>query len=107
MIRERHFSVKNDFRTGLFSRLFFIFSIFLIILLVFILSIGFVFSSETSGFFGFVAGLYHSSLVDILVAFLIISLGLGAILFFFKKQFAKLDEIAKEFEDELEGGDEE
>lgn len=107
MIRERHFSVKDDFRTGFFSRLFFILSLVLIVAVIFILTIGFFFSEENSGVIGFIVGLSNSSVVDTLIAFLIICLGLSTILFFFKRQFAKLDEIAKEFEDTLDESDEE
>lgn len=107
MIRERHFSVKDDFRTGSFSRLFFILSVLLTIVLAFILGIGIIFSAETSGVLGSIVSLSDSTVVDTLIAFLIICIGLSAILFFFKRQFAKLDEIAKEFEDKLDESEEE
>jgi len=102
MRRENHFSTQNDFRTGIFSKLFFVFSIVLVIFLIFIAGIGTLFSNETNGVIGFIVGLYHSPVMDILLAFLIITVGLGGILYFFKKQFAKLDEISKEVEDEMD-----
>jgi len=100
MFRERHFSVQNDFRTGFFSRLFFIFAFILFVLIIFITIIGISFSNETNGIIGVIVGLYHSSIIDVLLAFLIIAVGLGGILYFFNRQFAKLNEIAKELDDE-------
>ncbi|MFH1013130.1 MAG: hypothetical protein V1769_01300 [Thermoplasmatota archaeon] len=107
MFRERHFSVQNDFHTGFFSRLFFIFAFILVVLILFIAIIGMSFAIETNGIIGVIVGLYHSSIIDVLLAFLIITVGLGGILYFFNRQFAKLNEIAKELDDEEESNDEE
>lgn len=102
MIKERHFSVNNDFHTGFFSKIFFILAFIIFLVVMFCVIIGLLFPTETSGIIGLIVGIAQSSTVDMLVAFLIITLGIGFILFFFKRQFDKLDEIAKEFEKEFQ-----
>ncbi len=107
MIRKKHVPMPNDFRTGFFSRLFFVVAFILLLLVLCIASIGIFFSSVTIGIIGFIVGLYHSSILDTLLAFLIITIGIGGILYFFNRQFAKLDEIAKELNEETDTQNEE
>lgn len=107
MIKERHFSVNNDFHTGFISKIFFIFAFIIFLLVLFIVIVGLLFPTETNGFIGLIVGLAQSSTVDMLVAFLIITLGIGVIVLFFKRQFDKLDEIAKEIEKEFQDEEEE
>lgn len=100
MIRKKFFSVKNDFRTGVLSRVFLALAFILFFCIVLIITIGILFANETNESIGLVVSLYHSSVIDILLAFLIITVGLGGILWFFKRQFVKLDTIANEYEEE-------
>lgn len=106
MIREKRFSVMNDFRTGFFARLFFVFAFVLFLFIIIIAIIGIFFSGETNGILGAIVGLYKTSVIDILLAFLIITVGFGGILLFFNKQFAKLDAIAKEFDEDSDNQNE-
>jgi len=107
MLKERHFSVNNDFHTGFFSKIFFIIALIIFLVVFISIIVGFLFPTETSGIIGLIVGIAHSSTVDMLVAFLIITLGIGVILLFFKRQFDKLDEISKEFEKEFQDEEEE
>ena len=102
MIRKKFFSVKNDFRTGILSRVFLALAFILFFCIMIILTIGILFSNETNGIIGIVVGFYHSSVIDILLAFLIITVGLGGILWFFNRQFVKLDIIANEFDEDTD-----
>ena len=106
MIKERHFSVNDDFRTGFFSKIFFIIAFIIFLVVIFSVIVGLIFPTATSGIIGLIVGIAQSSTIDILVAFLIITLGIGVILFFFRRQFGKLDEIAKEFEKEFQDEEE-
>lgn len=86
MFRKRNISVYSDLKTGFFCRFFLI--------------LGFI-------FLAFVVVQYFTSFLAVsenvlgtILAFSIIFLGLGVILYFFMCQFAKLAEIAREIENE-------
>jgi len=86
MVKKHLFSVHNDLKTGIFCKFFLILGcILLIIYLV-----------ETI--------LHPIGLSDgvtgTILAFAILSLGLGLILYFFSCQFAKLSKIAEEVEND-------
>lgn len=89
-MKKRYFSVKNDFKLGVFSKI--------------LLSVGtfLVFSSILLYFVPLVEN--NKELADILIAFSILSIGVGLILLFISNQFAKLAKIAEDienFEDDL------
>ncbi len=85
MFKKRNISVYSDLKTGFFCKFLLILGIVLLIFYI----------------------LQKTSLVDIdenivgsLLAFAILSLGLGFILYFLSRQFAKLAKIAEEIEKE-------
>ena len=93
MAKKHLFSVHNDFKTGIFCKFFLIlgcilFSIYLIEMLLHLFEL----SNDSIG---------------IILAFAILSLGLGLILYFFSRQFTKLSQIAEGVEQDESLSDEE
>lgn len=84
MVRQRVISAHSDLKTGFFCKFFIILGI--ILLLVYLV--------ET---FLRPIGL-ADAITGALLAFAILCIGLGVILYFFACQFAKLSEIAEEIE---------
>ncbi|HUS98736.1 MAG TPA: hypothetical protein VMY59_00255 [Candidatus Thermoplasmatota archaeon] len=86
MVKKHFFSAHNDLKTGFFCRFSLIVGcIIFIIYLVETLLHPFGFNDDTIG---------------ALLAFAILFLGLGLILYFFSCQFAKLSKIAQEVEND-------
>jgi membrane-anchored glycerophosphoryl diester phosphodiesterase (GDPDase) len=93
MAKKHLFSAHNDFKTGIFCKFFLIlgcilFIIYLVETLLHLIGL----SADDIG---------------IILAFSILSLGLGLILYFFSRQFTKLSQIAEEVEQDESLGDEE
>ena len=86
MFKKRNISVYSDLKTGFFCKFLLILGIVLLIFYIIQKTISFVDISENT--------------LGIILAFAILSLGLGFILYFLSRQFAKLAEIAKEIENE-------
>jgi amino acid transporter len=104
MLKERKYSIDNDFQTGLFSKITFILGVFLLILYLFFKIIAFFYHNST----GLLKDIYNisiSSTTDTIGAFSIIFIAVSIILYFFKKQFNKLSEIAEEIENENKDGE--
>jgi Zn-dependent protease with chaperone function len=93
MAKKHLFSVHNDFKTGFFYKFFLILGCILFI----------IYFVET---LLHLIGLSDDS-IGIILAFAILSLGLGLILYFFSRQFTKLSQIAEEVEQNESLGDEE
>ena len=84
MVKKHFFSAHNDLKTGFSCKFFLILGGILLLLYV-------------------VEALLHpfgldSNATGIILAFAILSLGLGAIMYFFSCQFSKLSDIADEIE---------
>jgi|MudIll2142460700_1097286.scaffolds.fasta_scaffold520101_2 Na+-driven multidrug efflux pump len=94
MAKKHIFSAHNDFKTGVLYKFFLVvacilFVLFFVELLLHPLGL-------------------HSDASGTILAFVILSLGLAAILYFFSRQFTKLSEIADDIEqDESLDDDEE
>jgi len=86
MIKQRNLSVYKDHKTGLFFKISIIFGILL-------LFIGLVFRVSSTTFLS-------QANIDAILAFSIIFIFVGLILYFFHYQFLKLSEIAEEIEKE-------
>jgi len=82
MIKKRYYSIHNDFKTGLFSKLFIIIGIFLLFLYL----------------INFVIIFLNEEIRGIIIAFSIIFIGFGIILMLFSYLFNKLDKISEEIE---------
>jgi hypothetical protein len=86
MFKKRNISVYSDLKTGFFCKLLFIIGIILLIFYIVQKTIPFVDISE--------------SILGSILAFAILTLGLGIILYLLSRQFAKLAKIAEEIEKE-------
>ena len=100
MFKKRHYSVYDDLKTGFFYKLSLCLGIILLIVYIFF-KLGSLFSNESdAGLLGFLYDLSQSGIADSIIAFSIVFIGLGVILYFFYCQFAKLAKIADELEKE-------
>jgi len=93
MVRQRIISAHSDLQTGFFGKFFIVLGILLLLLYL-------------------VETLLHplglgDAVTGALLAFTILCIGLGVILYFFACQFAKLSEIAEEIESDESLVDEE
>ena len=86
MFKKRNISVYSDLKTGFFCKFLLILGGILLIFYIIQITIPLVEIGE--------------DILGPLLAFAILSLGLGFILYFLSCQFAKLAEIAKEIENE-------
>jgi len=85
MFKKRNISVYSDLKTGFFCKFLLILGIVLLIFYIIQKTISFD---------------IDENIVRSLLAFAILSLGLGFILYFLSRQFAKLAKIAEEIEKE-------
>jgi len=102
MFKERHFSAHENFRTGIFFKLSLFLGFFLLLFYVFLKIISLFIGQNNTGFIRTIYDLSQSSIADSIIAFSIVFLGVGFILYFFHLQFAKLSKIADEIENEEE-----
>ena len=86
MFKKRNISVYSDLKTGFFCKFFVILGAILLIFYIIHPTIPLVVLGENT--------------LGIILAFAILSLGLGFILYFLSRQFAKLAKIAEEIEQE-------
>ena len=87
MFKKRNISVYSDLKTGFFCKFFVILGAILLISYIIQKTIPLVVLGENT--------------LGIILAFAILSLGLGFILYFLSRQFAKLAKIAEEIEKDL------
>jgi len=102
MFKERRFSAHEDFRTGIFCKLSLFLGFFLLLFYVFLKIISLFIGQNNTGFIQTIYDLSQSSVADSIIAFSIVFLGVGFILYFFHIQFVKLSKIADEIENEEE-----
>ena len=86
MFKKRNISVYSDLKTGFFCKLFLILGVILLVFYILQRAISFVDIGEDT--------------IGTILAFAILSLGLGFISYFLFRQFAKLAKIAEEIEKE-------
>ena len=102
MFKKRYHSVHNDFKTGILCKITIFGGIILLIIYVLITLLSFIFGSESSGFLNQIYSFSQSSYMSTILAFSILMIGASIILYFFSCQFAKLSEIAKDIENEVD-----
>ena len=88
MLKKRNISVYSDYKTGFLCKFFLFLGLILLIFYI------------IQSIIPIIA--INDNILGIILAFSILFLGLGIIVYFFNRQFAKLAEIA----DEVEHGDE-
>jgi len=102
MFKKRNISVYDDFRTGFFYKLSLFLGLLLLFVFVFLKVSSSFMGKEDAGFLRLIYDFSQSSYADSIIAFSIVFLGIGFILYFFHCQFAKLAKIADEIENEEE-----
>jgi uncharacterized membrane protein (DUF4010 family) len=99
-MKKRYFSPSYDFKTGFTYKICFIFAALFLLFIILLKVISVIFSNASEGVIGYLNELASSSFIDISIAFVILLLGVGVILFFFYKQFKKLADLVEEIEKE-------
>ena len=100
MFKKKYYSVYDDLKTGFFYKLTLFLGIILLVVYIFLRLVFLISKENDEGLLGFLYNLSQSGIADSIIAFSIVFLGLGIILYFFHCQFAKLAKIADELEKE-------
>ena len=100
MFKKRNISIYNNLKTSFFCKFSLILGIMLLFIFVFFKLSSLLIGENSTGVSQIIYDLSQSVYMEIAIAFSIIFLGVGVILYFFNCQFAKLAEITKELEDE-------
>ena len=98
MFKKRYFSAKSDYKTGIFCKLSFFLGIVLLILYLFFTVSSFLIGEGNSGILQQIYDFSQTTYPNSILAFSLILLAVGVILYFFHCQFAKLAKIADEIE---------
>ena len=99
MIKIKHFSAYNDFKTGILYKILISLGLIFLIIFIFLKIISQFLINDTS--MELLKYFYNLSLSDfpgLIISFSILLLSFGLILYFFKRQFLKLARIADEIE---------
>ena len=102
MFKKRYHSVYGNSKLGIFCKLFLYLGVFLILIFIFFTLISFFLSENNSGILKDLYNFSQTSYPESILAFSIIFLAVGIILYFFHCQFAKLAKIAEEIEKDEE-----
>ena len=100
MIKDRKYSAKSDFKTGLFFKITFLLGMIFLIIFLILKLISLTIDKNSTGVLKEFYQISISTNLDTIGALSIVFIGLCIILYFFKKQFNKLAEIAEEIERE-------
>lgn len=100
MIKERKYSANTDFKTGFFFKITFFLGMILLIIFLILKITSLTIDRNSTGILKEFYQISISTNLDTIGALSIVFIGLCIILYFFKKQFNKLAEIAEEIEKE-------
>jgi len=98
MFKKKYFSAQEDFRTGLLCKVTLFLGFVLLIIFLFSKISAIIIGENSSGLAKQIYDFSQTSYPNSILAFSIILLGIGAILYFFHCQFTKLAKIAEEIE---------
>ena len=99
MFKKRYFSAQDDFKTGFFCKVTLFFGVILFLIFFFTKLSALIIGKNSTGFAKQIYDFSLTSLPNTILAFSILLLGIGLILYFFHCQFAKLAKIADEIEE--------
>jgi len=102
ILKENYHSAYDDFRTGFFCKLSLFLGFFLLIVYVFLKISSLLINQNDTSFLRLIYDISKSGYADSLIAFSILLIGVGFILYFLHYQFAKLAKIADEIENGME-----
>ena len=100
MFKKKNISIYNNLKTNFFCKFSLILGIILLFIFVFFKLSSLFIGKDSVGLSLIIYDFSQSVYMEISIAFSIIFLGVGIILYFFNCQFAKLAEITKELENE-------
>ena len=98
MFKKRYFSANNDFKTGFLCKFTLFLGIILLIIFISLKAFSVIIGYGSSGFFGQLYEFTQTTYPNSILAFSMIFLFVGIVLYFFNCQFAKLAKIAEEIE---------
>ena len=98
MFKKRYFSAHSDFKTGKFCKFSIFLGILLLIIALFFYISGYLIGEGSSGILDQIYDFSKTTIPESILAFSIIFLAIGVILYFFYCQFVKLSKIADEME---------
>ncbi|UCH72421.1 MAG: hypothetical protein JSW62_02420 [Thermoplasmatales archaeon] len=98
MFKKRYFSTHDDFKTGFLCKFTLFLGILLLIIFIFFKISSFIIGEGSSGFIRQIYDFSQNTYPNSILAFSIILLFVGVVLYFFSCQFAKLEKIADEIE---------
>jgi len=98
ILKKKYHSVYDDFKTGFFCKFSLFLGFGLLIVYVFLKVSSLLINQNDTGFFRLIYDGANSGYADSLIAFSILLIGVGFILYFLHCQFAKLAKIADEIE---------
>jgi len=105
MFKKRYFSADNDFKTGFLYKLSFFLGLLLLVIFIFFKVSSFIIGEKNSGILNDIYYFAQSKYLESILAFSIIFIAVGFILYFFYSQFEKLAKIADEIENEEDSED--
>jgi hypothetical protein len=105
MFKKKYLSAYNDFKTGFLYKFSLAIGLFLLFFYIFLKVISIIFNENITGFLYSLYDFSLSSYSGSIIAFSILFLSIGAILYFFHHQFSKLAKIANEIEKDIEIND--
>ena len=100
MIKKKYYSAYHDFRTGFLYKIFILFGLILLFIYIILKIISFVFNNQSNGLINEIYNFSISNTTGTIIAFSILLLAIGIIIYFFHLQFSKLAKIAEEIETE-------
>ncbi|KYK32549.1 MAG: hypothetical protein AYK22_07280 [Thermoplasmatales archaeon SG8-52-3] len=98
MLKKRNFSTQDDFKTGFFCKITLFFGFILLLIFLFIKISALIIGENSIGIAKQIYDFSQTTVPNTVLAFSILLLGTGAILYFFNCQFSKLAKIADEIE---------
>jgi hypothetical protein len=102
ILKEKYHSAYDDFRTGFFCKLSLFLGFALLIVYIFLRVSSLLINQNDTSFLRLIYDASKSGYTDSLIAFSILLIGIGFILYFLHYQFAKLAKIADEIESKME-----
>jgi hypothetical protein len=105
MFKKRYFSAGSDFKTGFLYKLSFFLGLSLLIIFIFFKVSSFIIGEKNSGILNDIYNFAQTKYLESILAFSIIFIAVGFILYFFYSQFEKLAKIADDIENEEDSED--
>ena len=100
MFKNKYFSTKHDFKTGFYFKLSLFLGLFLLFIFIILKISSLLVDKNSTGFLKSLYEISQGTITDSIGAFSLIFIAVGIIIYFLYSQFVKLDEIAKEIEED-------